>query len=410
MPDPWDNANGGGALEPPAAPPKRRRHRWLWIIAFAFLVLIVILFLIYHRSGAPTAKASGRMPANRVVPVTTATATSGNIGVYLDAIGTVTPVYTDQITSQQTGVINQVHFAEGQYVHKGDPLIDLDARQYEAQLEQAQGALERDKNLLAQAQMDLARYQQAWARNGIARQQLEDQQSLVKQYEGTVRNDEGTVRYQQVQVEYCHITAPIDGRVGLRLVDPGNLVTANATTPLVVITQMQPITVVFTLSEDNLGSVLSQMKVQKTLSVEAWDRQMKKKQATGALETVDNQIDTTTGTVKLRAGFPNKDNALFPNEFVNTRLLVKTLHNQILIPSSAVQHNGDQSFVFVINNGEATIVNVKTGISEGGMTAVQGIKAGDVVANSSFDKLQNGSKITISTVPLPTSGVTSNAP
>ncbi len=345
------------------------------------------------------------------VPVTTATAKQGSIGVYLEAIGTVTPVYTDSMTAQVTGVITAVHYHEGQLVRRGDPLIDLDARPYEAQLVQAQGALERDQALLAEAQMDLERYQKAWAKNGIPRQTLEDQEKLVLQYQGTVKNDIGTVQYDQVQVAYCHITSPIDGRIGLRLVDPGNLVTANGTTALVVITQVQPITVIFTLAEDSLGEVVDEMRHGAKLPVEAWDRQMQKQIATGQLVTIDNQIDTTTGTVKLRANFDNRDSVLFPNLFVNTRLKVKTLENQKLIPSSAVQHNGDVAFVYLIQNDTAKMTNVKTGVSDSGMTAVTGLQAGDVVADSSFEKLQNGSKITISKIKLPaTSGSEENAP
>jgi multidrug efflux system membrane fusion protein len=275
------------------------------------------------------------------VPVTTVTAKLGSIGVYLEAIGTVTPVYTDSITAQVTGHITAVRYREGQSIHKGDPLIDLDARPYEAQLEQAQGTLDHDRQLLAEAQMDLERYQQAWSRKGISRQMLEDQEKVVLQDQGTVRYDQGSVHYYQVQVDYCHITSPINGRVGLRLVDPGNLVIADGTTTLVVITQTQPITVIFTLAEDSLEEVLAQMGQGKKLPVEAWDRQMGKRLGTGQLGTIDNQIDTTTGTVRLRATFDNQDNALFPNQFVNTRLRVKTLQNQILIPSSAVQRNGD---------------------------------------------------------------------
>ncbi len=342
--------------------------------------------------------------------MTTATAKTGSIGVYLEAIGTVTPVYTDSITAQVTGVITAVHYHEGQYVHKGDPLIDLDSRPYDAQLVQAQGALERDQNLLAEAQMDAGRYQQAWARNGIPRQTLEDQQKLVLQYQGTVKNDQGTVQYDQVQVAYCHIVSPISGRVGLRLVDPGNLVTANGTTTLVVITQIQPITVIFTLAEDSLDEVVDQMRQGSKLLVEAWDRTDQKQIAQGQLETMDNQIDPTTGTIKLRASFDNKNGVLFPNQFVNTRLRVKTLQNQILIPSSAVQHNGDTAFVYLIQNDQAKMTTVTTGVSDSGMVAVEGIKAGDVVANSSFQKLQDGSKITISKIKLPATSSEGNAP
>lgn len=344
------------------------------------------------------------------IPVTVATAKSGSIGVYLQAIGNVTPVYTDTITAQVTGVITAVHYREGQYVHKGDPLIDIDSRPYEAQLIEAEGALERDQNLMSEAQMDANRYQQAWSRNGIPRQTLEDQQKVVQQDQGTVKNDEGTVQYDKVQVSYCHITSPINGRVGLRLVDPGNLVTANGTTALAVITQIQPITVIFTLPEDNLEEVVEQMKHGSKLLVEARDRTDQKKIGQGELTTMDNQIDPTTGTVKLRATFANKDGALFPNQFVNTRLRVKVLQNQVLLPTSAVQHNGDVAFVYLIENDQAKMTNVTTGISDSGMVAVQGIKTGDVVANSSFEKLQDGSKITVSKIKLPSTTSEESAP
>jgi membrane fusion protein, multidrug efflux system len=389
----------------------KRRHWWIWVIV---LLLFGALFYYILRPGKQQSSAStetmGRHGMTGPVPVTTATATTGSIGVYLQAIGTVTPVYTDTITAQVTGVITAVHYREGQFVHKGDPLIDIDSRPYEAQLVQAEGALERDQNLLAEAQMDAGRYQQAWARNGIPRQTLEDQQKLVQQDLGTVKNDQGTVEYDKVQVVYCHITSPIDGRVGLRLVDPGNLVTANGTTALVVITEIQPITVIFTLAEDSLDEVIEQMRHGSRLLVEAWDRSDQKKIATGQLTTMDNQIDPTTGTVKLRATFDNRDGALFPNEFVNTRLRVRVLQNQVLLPSSAVQHNGDVAFVYQIQNDVAKSTNVTTGVSDSGMVAVQGIKSGDVVANSSFEKLQDGSKITISKVKLPATSSEGNVP
>ncbi len=352
----------------------------------------------------------GRRMGGGVVPVTTATARLGSIGIYQQAIGTVTPIYTDAITAQVTGVITAVHFREGELVRKGDPLIDIDDRPYQAQLAQAQGALERDQNLLAEAEMDLERYKVAWAKNAIPRQTLEDQEKLVLQDKGTVKNDEGTVQYDQVQVSYCHINSPISGRVGLRLVDPGNLVTANSTTTLLVVTQVQPITVIFTLAEDALPQVLQQTRGRKSLNVEALDRSQQGHLATGKLTSIDNQIDTTTGTVKLRAQFDNRDGKLFPNQFVNTRLLVKTLDEQVLVPSSAIQHNGTQDFVFVIQDNKATMKTIKPGVSEAGETAVQGINAGDVVANSSFEKLQNGSQITISKVKLPSTTADSGSP
>ena len=445
-----------------AAPEKKRRHRWIWAVVLIIFGLLFYWVVTEQQKSQQAAMGGGRRGGAMLgvpQPVVPATATSGSLGVYLDAIGTVTPVYMDSITAQVTGVITQVHYTEGQMVRKGDRLIDIDPRQYEAQLTEAQGALERDQNLLAEAQMDLKRYQEAWSKNAIPRQTLEDQEKLVQQDEGTVKNDEGTVQYDQVQLAYCHITSPITGRVGLRLVDPGNLVTANSTTTLVVVAQLQPITVIFTLNEDDLPQVTEQMRQRHQLSVEAWNRDNSQQLGAGKLMTTDNQIDTTTGTVKLRASFPNKDSGLFPNQFVNTRLLVKTLENQILVPSSAVQHNGDVAFVYVIEpkagpsepaggagggaggsggapagkagghggkgggsgagggtgagEGQApkelfhvVQTTVKTGVTDKGMTAVTGIQPGQKVANSSFEKLVNNSTVYLSNQKLPDTGTT----
>jgi multidrug efflux system membrane fusion protein len=329
------------------------------------------------------------------VTVVPATAQRGDIGVYQEAIGTVTPVYTSSITSQVTGLITSVHYREGQLVSKGAPLIDIDPRSFEAQLEQAQGTLEKDTHFLAQAQMDLERYRAAWARNAIAKQILDDQEKIVAQYQGTVRADQGLVQYDKVLLAYCHITAPFSGRTGLRLVDPGNIVQANGTSPLVVITQEQPITVIFTVAEDTLGQIQARVRKGSQLPVDAYDRAAQTRIATGKLLTLDNQIDTTTGTVKLRAIFENKKRELFPNQFVNTRLLVETLKDMTLIPTSAIQHNGQTAFVYVLQNGTAQLRTVKPGAIDAGMTAVEGIQPGDVVANSSFEKLQPNSKVVI---------------
>jgi membrane fusion protein, multidrug efflux system len=397
---------------PPAEqePLRRKKKYWIWILLFIIACLIAYWIFGGSKQGKTAAPTGGRRGFSGPVTITTATATKGSIGVYLNAIGTVTALYTDSITAQVTGVITSVHYKEGQYVRKGDPLIDIDPRPYQAQVVQAEGALERDQNLLAEAQMDLQRYKDAWARNAIPRQTLEDQEKVVLQDEGTVKNDEGTLRYDQVQVVYCHITSPIDGRVGLRLVDPGNLVTANATTTLVVVTQTQPITVVATISEDNLAEVQAQPNRGIGLALDAWDRSNEHELATGKITSFDNQIDTTTGTLKVRATYDNRNGKLFPNEFVNTRLLVKTLQNQILLPGSAIQHNGTEAFVYVIQNDQASMRNIKTGVSEGGKTAVQGVNAGEVVADSSFEKLQNGSKVTISKTPLQIPSEEGNAP
>jgi multidrug efflux system membrane fusion protein len=356
------------------------------------LLLLLVVVLMWHHDE--NAKKAVHAPAK--ITITTATATKGNIGVYLNAIGTVTPVYTDSITSQVTGLVAEVHYKEGQLVRKGDPLVDIDSRPYRATLLQAQGALERDQNILAQAQMDLERYRAAWARNAIQKQLLDDQEKLVLQDQGTVKNDQGTVQYDQIQVDFCHITAPIAGRVGLRLVDPGNVVQSAGTVTLAVITQLQPITVIFTIPEDSLGPVETQLRKKAKLTVDAFDRTGDTKIASGKLLTLDNQIDTTTGTVKGRSVFDNKNNALFPNQFVNTRLLVNTLQRVTLIPASAIQQNGQASFVYVIQNNIAHMSSVKPGVTDGGLTQVDGINPGDVVANSSFDKLQDNTAVAVS--------------
>lgn len=371
----------------------RRRKVW-WLVALTVLLLVVVVaaVLLWQHHEAATKK----KPAPPKVPITTATAKKGDIGVYLDEIGTVTPVYTALITSEVSGQVVAVHFKEGQIVRKGDALIDIDARPYRATLLQAQGALERDENVLAQAKMDLQRYQDAWARRAIAKQQMDDQEKIVLQDEGTVKNDQGTVQYDQVQVDFCHIIAPISGRVGLRLVDPGNVVQAAGTVTLAVITQLEPITVIFTIPEDSLGPVAARLKKKAKLNVDAFDRTAQKKITSGTLLTLDNQIDTTTGTVRARSIFANKDDALFPNQFVNVRLLVNTLQGVTLVPASAIQQNGQSSFVYVIQNNSAHNRGVKVGVTDAGMTQVDGINPGDVVATSSFDKLQENTAVVIS--------------
>jgi multidrug efflux system membrane fusion protein len=379
----------------------------MWIIIGILLLLVVVVAVVLmwrHHEAANKPK-----PAPPKITITSATAKTGDIGVYLDSIGTVTPVYTDSITSQVTGLVEAVHFKEGQLVSKGDPLVDIDSRPYRANLLQAQGALERDENVLAQAEMDVERYRAAWAQNSIAKQQLDDQEKLVLQDKGTVKNDQGTVQFDEVQVGFCHITAPISGRVGLRLVDPGNLVQSAGTITLAVITQLEPITVIFTIPEDSLGPVEARLRAKAKLPVDAFDRTALTKIASGLLLTLDNQIDTTTGTVKARSIFDNKNDALFPNQFVNTRLLVNTLQGVTLIPASAIQQNGQASFVYVIQNNIAHMRGIKPGVTDGGETQVDGINPGDVVATSSFDKLQENTAVVISN-PVPKKASTTPAP
>ena len=394
-----------------------KRGKGLWI-GLGMVVLAVVVWLLW--SHFKNEKKPVAAPPK--INITTAAALKGDIGVYLDEIGTVTPVYTDSITSEVNGLVMAVHFKEGELVNRGDPLVDIDSRPYRASLLQAQGALERDENLLAQAQMDLDRYRAAWARNAIQKQLLDDQEKLVLQDQGTVKNDQGTVQYDQIQVDFCHITAPIAGRVGLRLVDPGNVVQSAGTVTLAVITQMQPITVIFTIPEDSLGPVVARLRAKAKLTVDAYDRTAQTKIASGKLLTLDNQIDTTTGTVKARAIFDNKNDALFPNQFVNVRLLVNTLEGVTLIPASAIQQNGQASFVYVIQNNVAHLRTVTTGVTDGGQTQVEGINPGDVVANSNFDKLQENTAINIvnkapakpvpagTNRPAPTGKVGSSAP
>ncbi len=381
----------------PAPAPTSPRHKLVRVIVWIVLLLIFAAGLLWvlRRHDDTTKSASPRRGGGGPVTLTTATAQKGNIGVFLDAIGTVTPVYTASITSQVTGPVIAVRFKEGQIVRKGDPLIEIDPRPFEANLLQAQGVLERDQAVLAQATMDRDRFRDAWSRNAIPKQTLDDQEKLVLQDQGTVKNDEGTVRFDEIQVEYCHIRAPISGRIGLRLVDPGNVIQSSGTVTLAVITQIQPITVIFTVPEDNLGQIQPRLKQNAKLTVDAYDRAALKQIATGTLLTLDNQIDTTTGTVKARALFENKDALLFPNEFVNARLLVNTLQGATLVPTSAIQHNGAASFVYVLQNNTAHMRPVKPGVTEGDTTQLTGINPGEVVANSSFDKLQDNSKLNV---------------
>lgn len=354
------------------------------------IVVLAILLLIRRVEGSKKP-----LPQPPKIAITTTMAQKGDIGVYLDAIGTVTALQTASISSQVNGLVVAVHYKEGQLVARGDALLDIDARQYRATLLQAQGTLERDVNLLAQAKMDLERYRIAWAGDAIPKQTLDDQEKLVLQDQGVVKNDEGIVQFDRLQVEFCHITAPIAGRVGLRLIDPGNVVQSAGAVTLVVITQLDPITVVFTIPEDDIGQVQARLRAKARLNVYAFDRTAQTKIASGALLTLDNQIDTTTGTVKARSLFANRSDVLFPNQFVNTRLLVNTLRGVTLVAASAIQQNGQASFVYVIQNQSAHMRSIKAGVTNVGITQVEGLKPGEVVANSSFDKLQDNAAVIV---------------
>jgi multidrug efflux system membrane fusion protein len=391
----------GSAAKPRTAAPeyehtgKSRSHVWIWILVILVLGIGGLIYYRKQQAAEAAARAKAAL-ANRSIPITTATVTTGPIGIYINALGTVTPVYTATITSRVDGQIVSVNYVEGQMVHKGDLLIQIDPRPYQAALTQAEGTLAHDEALLSEARIDLDRYQLAFNRNAIAKQQLDDQTQTVKQYEGSVKNDQGTVSSATTNLDYASIKAPINGRVGLRLVDPGNIVTAGSTTALVVIAQLQPITVIFSVAEDYLPQIQKQLRQGNKMSVDAFDRNQQIKLASGKLLTLDNQIDTTTGTVKLKAIFENADTALFPNQFVNARLLVDTQQNATLVPTAAIQRNAQGAFVYVVKSDQtAAIQTVSIGTTDGGNAAVQGVQSGDVIAITGFDKLQDGVKVSV---------------
>jgi multidrug efflux system membrane fusion protein len=315
----------------------------------------------------------------------------------LNELGTVTSLDTVTIQTQINGQLQEIGFKEGQVVHKGDFLAQIDPRPYQAALEQAQGTLAHDQGLLAQAQSDLKRYETLGRRDYIAQQQLDDQRFLVQQYTGTVQTDQGTVDNAKLNLVYCHIVSPIDGVVGLRLVDLGNYVQTTSTTGLVVITQMQPISVLFTVPEDNLPDIIQRVRTGATLSVEAYDRSNTHHLATGHLGTLDNLIDTTTGTLKLRAMFANPDEMLYPNQFVNARLLVDTMHDTVRVPVPAVQRGEPGTFVYVINPDNTVSVRpIKVGpVDDGYQAVLSGLKSGERVVTDGTDRLRDGAQVSL---------------
>jgi membrane fusion protein, multidrug efflux system len=402
MPEDVPKTADSNQLPPPVSEPVpaqvtggrsgRRRHRWVWLLLIVLLVGGGFFFFQRQRTAQLTkAKPASSPPA---VSVVMSTAQRGNIGVYLNALGTVTPVSTVTVQSRVDGQLMSVNYREGQMVREGDLLAEIDPRPFQAQLAQAEGQYARDKALLENALIDLDRYRSAYARNAIPKQTLDTQVATVHQLEGTVKFDQGQIESAKVQLAYCRITSPISGRVGLRLVDPGNIVSAGGTNGLLVITQLQPITLIFSVAQDYLPQIQQQLRRGRRLEVEAFDRTQQKKLATGALLTLDNQIDTTTGTIRLKAVFPNKDDSLFPNQFVNARLLVETERGATLVPTAAIQRNAQSAFVYVVNPDQtAAMRTVSVGTTEGNVTAVEGLKPGDVVAVEGFDKLQDGVKV-----------------
>jgi multidrug efflux system membrane fusion protein len=375
------------------------RRRWLYWTLLLVLALAGFFWYRKDHAAAPAQKAGtgkgGRGGAGAATPVIAAQAQTGNIGVYVTGLGAITPIYTVTVKSRVDGQLMSVHFKEGDLVNEGDALIDIDPRPYEAAMVQAQGSLARDTALLANARVDLARYQTLLAQDAIPEQQLATQRALVAQYEGTVTNDQGLLDAAKVNVVYCHITSPITGVVGLRLVDPGNIVHASDSNGMIVITQIQPISVIFTISEDQLPAVMPKIRAGQKLTVEAWDRELKNKLASGTLSNLDNLIDQTTGTLKLRATFDNQNRSLFPNQFVNARLLQQEKTGVTLLPSAAVQRNTNDTYVYLIKpDNTVTIRNIKVGTTEGDQSEItSGLMPGDKVVMTGVDKLEEGSKV-----------------
>jgi multidrug efflux system membrane fusion protein len=383
---------------------RHNRHRLLWALAAILLLAAIGLSIKWLAPAKPQPRAAPPIPVN-AAPVT-----RGDLDVYLDELGTVTATYTVTVASRVAGELTQVRYKEGQLVKKGELLAVVDPRPYQAAVTQAQGQLARDQAMLANARLDLVRYENSFRAHAIPEQQLATQQALVDQDAGTVKLDQGNLDAAQVNLDYTRIVSPIDGRIGLRTVDPGNIVPANGTTGIATITQLQPITVIFTIAEDDLDAVVDAMRSGRALHVDALNRTQKKQLAQGTLLTIDNQINTTSGTVRARASFANEHNELFPNEFVNARLLVKTLSQVNLVPGAAIQRNNDVAYVYVIQADDTVKpVNIKIVATNGNTSAVTGVEPNQQLVIDGFDKLQNGTKISIKP-PLPAANAPASAP
>jgi multidrug efflux system membrane fusion protein len=372
-----------------------------WLIALGAIVLLgVSAYVVRVQSGNAQSKTSSSPgQAGRLVPVpivATAARTS-DMAVYLTGLGSVTPLNTVTVHTRVDGELTKVPFQEGQHVNAGDLLAEIDPRPFQAQLTQAQGQLLRDEALLRNARVDLERYQTLFAEDSIPKQQLDTQVELVHQFEGVVETDRGVIDNVKLQLIYCRITAPLSGRLGLRLVDPGNIVHASDQNGLVVITQLQPIAVVFTIPEDSLPPVLAKLNSGVKLPVDAWDREQKQRLATGTLLTVDNQIDPTTGTVRLKAIFPNTDGRLFPSQFVNAHLRLDIKRGATVVPTAAIQQSAQGTFVYVVKpDHSATVRPVKVGVTEGDSAAIDsGVSPAEMVVVDGADRLREGSLVAL---------------
>ena len=388
----------------PAATPSRRGgwRRPLLLIALAVVIAGAIAYALMRGSDTAqeppktTGKKGGRNAANTgPAPVIVAAAKTGDVNIYIAGLGSVTPLKTVTVRSRVDGELMAVRFTEGQVVKAGDLLVEIDPRPYQVMLTQAEGQMARDRALLDYARIDLERYRTLLKQDSIAEQQVASQASLVGQYEGTVKVDQSQIDNAKLQLVYARVTAPVSGRLGLRQVDPGNIVHASDANGLVVITQLQPITVIFPMPQDNLPTVLTRMQSGAPLPVEAFDREQKNRLASGTLLTVDNQIDPTTGTVKLKAQFANDDMKLFPNQFVNVRMLVDTLRGATVVASSAVQRGVQGVFVYVVTADNTVMLRpIVAGPVEGDNTAVRsGLKPGEMVVVDGTDRLRAGAKV-----------------
>jgi multidrug efflux system membrane fusion protein len=381
----------------------RTRRRWLRVataVAVAALVVFGLYYVLRPSSTPATGSASRRGGAGGALPpqpVGAAVIGRGDIRMMLNALGTVTPLATVTVRTQISGQLTQVAFTEGQIVQKGDFLAQIDPRPYQVALLQAQGALARDQALLHNAQLDLTRYKTLVAQDSLSRQQLDTQAALVQQYAGTIQADQAGIDSAKLNLVYCHITAPISGRVGLRQVDAGNYVQTGDANGIVVITEIQPISVIFALPEDNLPEIARQPNGGAGLPVAAFDRADLHQIASGQLATIDNQVDTTTGTVKFRATFDNADRALFPNQFVNAQLLVETLHGVVVAPATAIQRGEPGTFAYVVRADDTVHVQpVKLGPQDGAnVEIVSGLAEGDRVVTDGADRLREGATVTV---------------